>query len=85
MAEEKNSIINYCNSYDEIESLYSIRCTFKNNNLQIDNLYHVSKLLSSTLTIKNFNISIPLDKKTKTSDYLNYLTSNNIEYIQLNS
>ena len=81
--EEKSLITNYCNSYDHIENLYSIRCKFKNNKIQINNLYFISKLLSQDLTIDNKTIHIPIDRKTKTSDYLNNIIQSGIEYRQL--
>ncbi len=82
-AEEKNQITNYCNSYDSIENLYSIRCSFKNDLLQINNLYFVSKLLSQDLEIKGRNVHIPVTRTTKTTDYLTNLASIGIEFRQL--
>lgn len=80
---EKNLITNYCNSYDRIENQYSIRCIYKKNKLQINNLYYVSKLLTKDLVIEGMSIHIPVDRTTKTTDYLTNLASIGIEFREL--
>ena len=81
--EEKTNITNYCNAYDKIEDIYSVRCSFEDLKLEINNLYHISKITTDSLTINNTKIVLPVKRTDKTNIYLEYLTNNNIEYEQL--
>lgn len=78
--ENKNTIINYCNSYDTIESSYKLQCTYKDNRLTIINTYYLDKLNSETISNNLFTINRPIKKNSKLNEYLKNLEYNNILY-----
>lgn len=81
--EEKNTIINYCNTYDIIESPYKLQCSYIDNILTLSNTYYLDKTNSETITNNIFTINRPIKKNSKLSEYLKNLEYNNIYYEQI--
>ncbi len=81
----KNSLINYCNEYDDIESEYKLQCTYKNNVLTINNTFNLPYINSTTIKSDYLTITIPLKKDTKLDEYLDTLNKNNITYTHIST
>jgi len=80
----KDQIINFCNSYDDIKSNYILKCTKQDNRLTIKNTYYLSKNYQETIKTRKYNISIPIKNGTKLDEYIEELNKSKIkfDYIQ---
>lgn len=82
--DNKNIIINYCNAYDNIESKYKLKCKLNGKNLFIKNTFYINQLNKDTIKNNNLEIKLPVTYDSKLNEYLNYLTSQSIEYQEVN-
>lgn len=81
----KNTIINYCNAHNDINSKYELTCTYKNNKLTLKNLYKVQYIYKEPLETNNYKIDLRIKKDTRLNEYLYQLSKNNIKYNNIQS
>lgn len=82
--DEQTTIKNYCNSYDTIELQYKLQCTYNKETIILKNQFNLNKLNKNIITHNNLTITLPIEKNTKLSDYLENLKELNIHPIQVN-
>lgn len=82
--DEQTTIKNYCNSYDTIELQYKLQCTYNKETMILKNQFNLNKLNKNIITHNNLTITLPIEKNTKLSDYLESLKELNIHPIQVN-
>ena len=82
--DEQTAIKNYCNSYDTIELQYKLQCTYNKETMILKNQFNLNKLNKNIITHNNLTITLPIEKNTKLSDYLESLKELNIHPIQVN-
>lgn len=78
-----SSLTNFCNSYNEIESNYSLTCNKSKYSLSIKNNYSISNTNSYIFNTKNYEVILPVKRGTKLTDYLKELSEKGISYKQV--
>lgn len=81
--EEENTITNFCNSYNEIESTYQLQCKKSYHTIKITNIFFLDKLKSSNVQTKKYDINLPVKKNTKTNKYLEEQNKKGISYTEV--
>ena len=76
--EQQTIIKNYCNSYDTIELQYKLQCIYNKETIILKNQFNLNKLNKNVITHNNLTITLPIEKNTKLSDYLENLNELNI-------
>lgn len=75
-----NPVINYCNSYDEIENNYQLDCTYNNYSIDIKNIYYLNENYNETIKTKKFTIKPSIKNQDKLSELIEKLEKEEIEY-----
>ncbi len=78
--QNKDNITNFCNSYNDIESAYILKCNEKDLILTIENTYHLDKIYTNTIKTKNYEFKFPIKKDDKLNEYLEELKKEEIKY-----
>jgi hypothetical protein len=81
--EEENTITNFCNAYNEIESTYQLQCKKSYHTIKITNIFFLDKLKSSNVQTKKYDINLPVKKNTKLSNFLEEQEAKEIKYMEV--
>lgn len=81
--ESQNSLINFCNSYDEIENKYRLQCKLENKRILLTNRYNIASIQNKKITTKNYEIVLPVETNTKLTNYIEILDNQNIQYYEV--
>ena len=78
--ENQNILINYCNAYDEIENTHIMKCQKNKEYLMLENIYYLNKIYTKSINTEKGEITLPISKETKASEYLKTLIDQVIIY-----
>ena len=78
--QNKDNITNFCNSYNDIESAYILKCNEKYLIVTIKNTYHLDKIYTNTIQTKNYEFKFPIKNGDKLNEYLDEITKEGITY-----
>ena len=78
--QNKDNITNFCNSYNDIESAYILKCNEKYLIVTIKNTYHLDKIYTDTIQTKNYEFKFPIKNGDKLNEYLDEITKEGITY-----
>lgn len=78
--ENQNILINYCNAYDEIENTHIMKCQKNKEYLILENIYYLNKIYTKSINTEKGEITLPISKETKASEYLKTLIDQVIIY-----
>lgn len=72
-------LTNYCNAYNDIDSFYTLQCSRKKNMLNITNRFVLSNIGGYVVKTKKFEITLPVKRDTRLSDYIKELQDKEVE------
>ncbi len=81
----RDKITNFCNSYNDVNSDYQLKCDYTGNTLTIYNFIYRYKIFGDSVKTKKYTIDLPIKKDSKLDEYLESLDKNNIKYTILKS
>jgi len=76
----KDQVTNFCNSYNDVNTDYQLKCTYSGNTLTIYNIIFRYKIFTDSIKTKKYTIDLPMKKDSKLDEYLESLDNNNIKY-----
>ncbi len=74
-----DTLTNYCNAYNDIDSFYTLECSRKKNILNITNRFVLNNIGGYVVKTKNFEITLPVKRDTRLSDYIKELKDKEVE------
>lgn len=80
---DKDTLINYCNSYNEIANNYKLICTYSPNHLLLKNTFYLESITTDNIITKKYKIEKDFNYNDKLDEYLNKLKNNNINYNEI--
>lgn len=80
---DKDTLINYCNSYNEIANNYKLICTYSPNHLLLKNTFYLESITTNNIITKKYKIEKDFNYNDKLDEYLNKLKNNNINYNEI--
>ncbi len=75
-----DELINFCNSYDEINSNYKLTCSYRNYTLTINNTFYLKNIFNDEIKTKKYTISKDIKYEDKLDEYLENLEKKEIEF-----
>ena len=80
---DETILINYCNSFDDINSDYTLKCTYKNYKLIITTNYELKNVNSKEIKTKKFTIPVNLKYEDKLDELLKSFDEQGIKYQEI--
>lgn len=64
-----NTLTNYCNSYNDIDSFYKTTCVKNSYHLRLYNSYNINNINGFVFNTKKFSVTLPVKRNTRLSDF----------------
>lgn len=64
-----NTLTNYCNSYNDIDSFYKTTCVKNSHHLRLYNSYNINNINGFVFNTKKFTVTLPVKRNTRLSDF----------------
>lgn len=77
---ERNTLVNYCNAYDEIKSGLKMTCQINGDFLILSNEFHIFKLYTNEIETSHITFTLPLDYNEKITSYIEQRSKEGITY-----
>ena len=80
---DKDILINYCNSFNDINSSYKLTCNYQNYTLKIKNTFYLNTIFTKEIKTKSFTLNKDVSNDDLLDKYLEELEKKEISYQEI--